>query len=142
MVRILLTLILFLFLGLSGSARAQEEDVQTSVDYRLNKMQTSLHLTDTQVSAIRPILKDYVTKHQAVLQQESGEGIVDHTAVKTTLKELKEQEYQQLSKILSEDQMKSWINKENLMAALNPDGSESAVDDGPGLTPNGASFKF
>ena len=91
------------------------------MDYKVNKMKTELNLTDSQADAIRPIIKDYLTKREEVLEEVAGGGIVDHVAVKSTLKALKENEYQKLSKILSEDQMKKWINKENLMAALNPD---------------------
>jgi hypothetical protein len=58
------------------------------------------------------------------------------------LKALKDNEYEGLSKILNEDQMKKWINREDLLAALNPDGAESLVDDGPSLGANGANFKF
>jgi len=105
-------------------------------------MQKVLNLTDTQADAIRPIVKDYLLKRGALLEEIAGQGIVDHTSVKSTLKALKELEYQKLSKVLSEDQMKKWVDKENLMATLNPDSVESSVDDGVGLTANGANFKF
>ena len=134
--------VLFLFLALSASVSAQDEDIQSAVDYKVNKMQTELKLTDSQADAIRPIIKDYFIKRQAFLQETNGGGIIDHVAVKSTLKGLKESEYQKLSKVLSEDQMKKWINKENLMATLNPDSVESTVDDGVTLTATGANFKF
>ena len=137
-----LACVLFLFLVLSTSVFAQDEDMQSTVDYKVNKMKKELNLTDSQADAIKPIIKDYLIKREAFLQEVAGQGIVDHVAVKGTLKGLKENEYQKLSKILSEDQMKKWINKENLMAALNPDSVESTVDDGPSLTANGANFKF
>ena len=133
---------LFLFLFLSCAVFAQNEDLQSTVDYKVSKMKIELNLSDSQASAIKPILKDYILKHSAILQEVAGQGIVDHVAVKSTLKGLKIDEYQKLSKILNEDQMKKWVNKENLMAALNPDGMESSVDDGPTLTANGADFKF
>jgi len=133
---------LFLFLFLSTFVFAQDGDLQSTVDYKANKMKTELHLTDTQALAIGPVIKDYLTKRAAILQEVSGEGIVDHVSVKETLKALKENEYQKLSKVLTEDQMKKWINKENLMATLNPDSLESSVDDGPTLGADGANFKF
>jgi hypothetical protein len=105
-------------------------------------MQTELNLTDSQAGAIRPIIKDYLIKRSAILQEIAGQGIVDHVEVKSTLKQLKEKEYQKLSQVLSQDQMKKWTNKENVMASLNPDSPESTVDDGPGLTADGANFKF
>jgi len=137
-----LTGFIFLFLLLSGVVRAQDADLQSTVDYKVNKMKTALKLTDSQAEAIGPIIKDYLIKRAAVLEEVAGEGIVDHVSVKGTLKALKENEYQKLGKILSEDQMKKWINKENLMATLNPDSLESSVDDGPTLTAEGANFKF
>jgi hypothetical protein len=121
---------------------AQDDDIGYAVDYKVNKMQNVLKLTDTQVAAIKPIVKDYMVKHKALLDEVSGQGIVDHVAVKETLKSLKEAEYQKLGKILSAEQMQKWINKENLMATLNPDSPDSAVDDGVGMTANGANFKF
>ena len=137
-----LACVLFLFLALSAFVFAQDADVQSAVDYKVNKMERVLNLTDSQVEAIKPIIKDYLIKRKAVLEEISGQGIIDHVAVKGTLKGLKENEYQKLSTILNEDQMKKWVNKENLMAALNPDSGESTVDDGAGLTATGANFKF
>jgi hypothetical protein len=127
-------------LVLSAFVFAQDEE--STVDSKVNKMKTVLNLTESQAYAIRPIIKDYLIKRKAVLQEVAGQGIVDHVAVKGTLKGLKEGEYQKLSKVLSEDQMKKWINKENLLAALNPDSEESAVDSDTSLTATGANFKF
>ena len=121
---------------------AQDEDLQSTVDYKVDKMKKELSLTDSQADADRPIIKDYLMKRQAILEEVAGEGIVDHVAVKSTLKGLKEYEYQKLSVILSEDQMDKWINKENLMASLNPDSGESTVDDGPTLTAKGQMSSF
>ena len=142
MIRKCLTCMILLLLGLRICAYAQDEGYQPNVDYKVNKMKKVLNLTDSQADAIRPIIKDYLIKREAVLQEIAGQGIVDHVAVKETLKGLKEDEYQKLSKILSKDQMEKWINKENLMATLNPDNLESSVDDGPSLTASGADFKF
>ena len=132
----------FLFLVLSASVFAQDEDFQSNVDYKIDKMKTELKLTDSQAEAIRPIIKDYLSKREAVLQEVAGQGIIDHVSLKDSLKALKEKEYQKLSRILSEDQMKKWINKETLMATLNPDSEESTVNDGVSLSPGGADFKF
>jgi len=133
---------LFLFLAFNTVLLAQDTDLQSSVDYKVNKMKKVLNLTDGQAYAIGPIIKDYLIKRVAVLQEAAGQGIVDHVAVKNILNGLKESEYQKLSKILNEDQLKKWINKENLMATLNPDNAESADDDGPTLGADGANFKF
>ena len=143
MIRQCLAGVLFiLFLG-SSFALAQVEDLQSSIDYKTNKMKNELNLTFAQADAIRPIIKDYMVKRGALLEQVGGEGILDHVSVKATLKALKEKEYEKLSKVLSQDQMKEWINKENIMATLNPDSVDSSAgDDGPTLGANGANFKF
>lgn len=137
-----LAFFLFLFLVPDALVSAQEQDVQSTVDYKVNKMQKELNLTDSQAYAIRPIIKGYLIKRQAVLEETAGEGIVDHVALKGALEGLKDKEYQKLSKILSEDQMKKWVNKENLREALNPDSLESTVDDGATLSLSGANLKF
>jgi len=135
-------LILLLLLTTSSLVLAQDEDMQARVEYKVNNMKNVLKLNDSQTIAVEPIIKEYLVKRSSVLQEVAGEGIVDHISVKKTLKALKENEYQQLSKVLTEDQLKKWIEKENLMATLNPDSSESSVDDGPSLGMDGASFKF
>ena len=133
---------LSMFVLMSSVVFAQDEDIQSMVDYKVQKMQKELALTDAQTHAVKPIIKDYMVKHQAILEQMGTEGIVDHVAVKGTLKQLKDYEYQQLRRILNEDQMKRWVNKENLMASMNPDGPESALDEGASLNGNGMNLKF
>ena len=137
-----LVYILFSFLVLSGVVSAQEDDFRSNVDYKVSKMTKELTLTESQASSIRPIIKEYLAKREEVLEATVGQGIIDHVSVKSALKAIREKEYQELSKVLNEDQMKKLINKENLMAALNPDGAESTVEDDVGLTPSGANFKF
>jgi hypothetical protein len=142
MVQKYLTCVMVLFLVLNVSVFAQEEDVRSVVEYKVNKMKTELNLTDSQARAIRPVIKEYLIKHEAFLHEAAGQGILDHFALKSSLKGLKENEYQKLRMILNEDQMKKLVNKDNLMATLNPDSVESSVDDGAALTANGANFKF
>jgi hypothetical protein len=142
MIRGVLACVLLVFLLLNAIVYAQDDDVRSAVDYKVNKMQKVLHLTDSQAEAIKPIIKDFLVKRQAVLDEAAGQGIVDHIAVKSTLKSLKEDEYQKLGKILTQEQMQKWINEENIMAALNPDSPESTVDDGVGMDATGANFKF
>ncbi len=120
----------------------QDEGLRFALDYKINKMKKELHLTEDQADAVRPIIKDYMVKRQELLAQTNGQSLVDHDAFKSALKGLKDVERQALSKILSEEQMKTLINKETLMAALNPDSLDTSYDEGTTLTPNGADFKF
>ena len=133
---------LFFLLVVSSTVFAQDDDFQSSLNSQINKMKHQLNLTDDQAAAIKPIVKDYWIKRSAVLEQVAGQGIVDHISLKSNLKALRDNEYQQLGKIFTADQMQQWIDRENLMASLNPDGGQSSPDDGPTLTADGANFKF
>ena len=134
--------ILLAVLFLNSLAFAQEKDLQATVDYKVKRMKAELKLTDSQADAVGPIIREYLDRRGTVLQETEGQGIIDHVAVKGGLKALKEDEYQKLGKILTEEQLKKWINKENLMAAINPDGAQSVVDGGTSLNANGANFNF
>lgn len=142
MIRKSLAFVLFLSLAVSNVVFAQDEGLQSTVDYKVNKMKKELKLTDSQADAIDPIVKEYMSKRQAFIDEVAGQGVVDHVAIKSTFRALKENEYQKLGKVLSKDQMQGWIEKENLMASLNPDGMESTVEDGPSLNGNGVDLKF
>ena len=133
---------LLLLFSLSIGVFAQDEDLRSSVDNKVRKMKMALELTDSQIYAIKPVVKEYISKRSEVLQEVSGQGIIDHISLKSTLKGLREDEYRKLGKILSEEQMKKWINKDIVMAALNPDSSESTADDVTTLSANGANFRF
>jgi hypothetical protein len=93
MVRKCLAFFLVLSMFLSVPVFAQEDDLQSTVDNKVSKMQKELNLTDSQAEAVKPIIKDYLAKRSALLDEVAGEGIVDHVAVKDTLKGLKEKEY-------------------------------------------------
>jgi len=136
------SLVFFLLLTLSAAAFAQDEGLEQMVDYKVNKMQKELHLTDGQALAVRPLIKDYLVKREEISQQTAGQGIVDHVAVKETLRALKEKTDEKLSKILTPQQMKKWIDKENLMAALNPDSFGGGMDEGMSLSSTGVNFNF
>jgi hypothetical protein len=134
--------VLFFVLVLGTVVFAQEQDVDSAVENKINKMQRVLDLSDIQAIGIKPVIKEYLIRRQTVLNDAEGQGIVDHVAIQDTLKALKQNEYQKLGKVLTQEQLKKWIDKENLMAALNPDSAESSVEDDVSLTANGANFKF
>jgi hypothetical protein len=120
---------------------AQAQEKTPNVDDRVARMATELNLTDTQANAIKPIIAEYVTKREQVLQEAEAQAIIDHSALKSAMMVLKQDEYQKLSKILSEDQIRRWKQKEDLRAALNNGDTESHEDDAT-FTANGASLKF
>ena len=127
---------------LSPCVYAQAQEKTPNVDDRVARMATELNLTESQADAVKPIIKEYLAKSDALLQETQWEAIVDHTALKRAMRALKQEESQELSKILSKDQLERWIQKENLRASLNQGGGASQVEDDVGLTLSGASFKF
>jgi hypothetical protein len=138
--------VLLLFLICSALGWAQDIDIESAVYNKVHKMKKLLNLTETQIDAISPIVKEYLTKRQAVLDEEQS-SLVNHESIKGALLALKEAEYKKLSAFLTQDQMQKWINRDNLMATLNPDDGQSVSDDddsGPTLTQDGAgtSMKF
>ncbi|MBF0503552.1 MAG: hypothetical protein HQL14_00475 [Candidatus Omnitrophica bacterium] len=132
--------ILGVFLVLGVSVYAQ--DMTLNAEDSVRRMTTELNMTDAQADAVRPIIKEYMSKRDAILQEMQGDLIVNHAVLKSTLEALRRDEYLKLSKTLSEDQMKRWVRKENLRASLNKGGGESQIEGGTTLTPEGAKFNF
>ena len=132
--------VLAVFLSIGASVYAQ--DLQLSVNDRVARMARELNLTDAQAAAVKPIIKEYMTKCEAVLQEAQAEAIIDRAALKSAIESLKRDQYQKLGKILSEDQLKKWVQKEHLRAALNKEDMGGQFEDGPTLTAEGASLKF
>ena len=82
---------------LVGSAYAQE---QKSADEIVQKMTTDLSLTPDQASAIKPIIEDNMAKRQELFNSTTDRG-----AIKGQMDQLRQDENQKLSQILSADQM-------------------------------------
>jgi hypothetical protein len=125
-----------------SSFAADDEDLQAMLDDRVSKMQKILHLTDTQVRAVRPIIKDYLFKCEAVAQEATGGGIFDRSAAQDTLNAFKSQEYEKLSLVLTPDQVKKWTDRENLMTTLNRGGTAGSVGDDSSFGMDGARMAF
>jgi len=131
--------VLAVFLALSASVHAQG---QPGVNDRVQKMMKELNLTQTQADDIKPIIAEYVTKCQKVTEEAQGEALIDHSALKSALMALKDEENKKLAKILTEDQMSRLINKENLRAALNKGGGDFETGDDVTVSADGMGLKF
>ena len=59
---------------LSPFVYAQAQEKTASVDDRVAQMATELNLTDAQASAIKPIIAEYITKREQVLQEAEGQA--------------------------------------------------------------------
>jgi len=68
------------------------------------KMQAKLNLTQDQVTAITPIIEKYSSKREE-LRQNMEDGTADRDSMKSQMKDLRVQEKQELSQILSSDQL-------------------------------------
>jgi hypothetical protein len=96
-------ILVLLFSSISVSAYQQPSDVSEFVI----KMQQRLRLTPDQVMAVTPIVEKYSFKYQ-----EHQLNLENRLAAKATLrriKKLKEEEKQELSQVLSMDQLNKWI---------------------------------
>jgi septal ring factor EnvC (AmiA/AmiB activator) len=71
------------------------------------KMQSKLNLTQDQVAAVTPIIDKYSSKREE-LRQSMKDGSADKDSIRSQMKQLKEDENQELSQVLSSDQMSQW----------------------------------
>ena len=70
-------------------------------------MQSKLNLTQDQVAAVTPIIEKYSSKREE-LRQSMENGTADKDSIRSQMKQLKEDENQELSQVLSADQMSQW----------------------------------
>src|SRR5271154_3149949 len=68
------------------------------------KMQSKLNLTQDQVTAVTPIIEKYSSKHQD-LRKSMQDATADRDSMHAQMKQLKADEKQELSQVLSTDQM-------------------------------------
>jgi len=78
-----------------------------SADEIVAKMQSELNLTQDQVSAITPIIEKYASKREQ-LHQGLEDGTIEKSDMRSQMKELKQDEADDLSQVLSTDQMGEW----------------------------------
>jgi peptidoglycan hydrolase CwlO-like protein len=97
------------------------------------KIQSKLNLTQDQVTAITPIIEKYSAKREE-LRQSIEDGTADRDSVRSQMKQLKEDQKQELSQILSSDQLSQW---EQMHSKMRPPKTESSLDnDGNNPPPN------
>ena len=87
--------VIALFLGTSAYAQQRY-----TADEIVQKMTADLNLTPEQVTAIKPVIEDNMTKRQALFNNGA-----DRSAIKDQMMQLKQEEEQKLSQILTADQM-------------------------------------
>jgi glutamyl-tRNA reductase len=107
----------FLFLGghvyaqAQSSTQAQPTASEQSgaqkvptVDDMVQKMKTDLNLTQEQTDALKPIIEQNMAKRKELMETLKQQG-ADRDAIRSQMEQLNQEQDQQLSKILSQDQM-------------------------------------
>lgn len=77
-----------------------------SPDDVVARMQAQLNLTNQQVTAVKPVIEDYMAKRRQAIQNMRQTG--DRDGMRTQMRRLRAEELQQLSQILTADQMARW----------------------------------
>jgi hypothetical protein len=70
-------------------------------------MQSKLSLTQDQVSAVTPIIEKYSAKREK-LHQSMEDGTADRDSLRIQMKQIRVDEGQELSQVLSAEQMSQW----------------------------------
>ena len=96
---------------------AQEEQ---NTDEVLAKMKVKLSLTQVQAAAVKPIIEEYADKYQH-LTQNSGQLFTNKRSINRQVEQLRIEENEKLSQILTPDQMKKWDQREGVKDFLNQD---------------------
>jgi hypothetical protein len=99
---------------------AQEQP--PSADDIVSKMQSKLNLTQDQVTAITPIIEKYTSQREQ-LRQSAEDGTADRDSMRSQMKQLKEDEKQDLSQVLSADQLSQWEQMQGQMRKHGGDGN-------------------
>ncbi len=104
------------------------QDQPPSAEDIVAKMQSELNLTQDQVSAITPIIEKFSSKREE-LHQSMEDGTADKSSIRSQMKQLKEDEKQELSQVLSADQLGQWEKMQGQRRHKHSDGEGAP---GPG----------
>ena len=117
-VKIIALCILTGLISFNISALAQEEE--QNADDALAKMKIKLSLTQVQAAAVKPIIEEYTDKYQHITQS-SGQLFMNKRSMRRQIDQLRIEENEKLSQILTPDQMKKWDQRESVKGFLNQD---------------------
>jgi hypothetical protein len=109
--------ILVFFFFLTVSLYAQESSptddiVVKAANAVIFQMTANLKLTEDQISAARPIIADNIAKVRN-LQQSLEDGTIESSAMYSRRQGLINDESQELSSVLTTDQMRIWLSMQN-----------------------------
>ena len=103
--------VLAAFLLVTVSVWAQDKGAKGTADI-MAKLQSQLNLTQDQGTAITPIIEKYISKRKE-LRVSVQDGSMDKGTMHAQMEQLREDENQELSQVLSQDQMSQWSNMQN-----------------------------
>jgi hypothetical protein len=106
-----------------------EEHQPPSAEDIIAKMQSKLNLTQDQVNAITPIIEKYSSKREA-LRQSMEDGTADRDTIGSQMKQSKTDEKQELSQVLSADQMNQFEQMMNRHRHTSEGGDTGPVEGG------------
>ena len=111
--------VLAILFCLTGSVYAQD---QTSVSDIIAKMGKELNLTQQQVDAVKPIIREDIAKREELRQSIQDQTMIaDRDIIRGKIEQLDKDVDQKLSQILTHDQMNKWVQKQKLRNAFNRD---------------------
>jgi len=123
--------------GRSTPVFAQDQQPPSAEDI-VAKMQSALNLTPDQVSAVTPIIEKYSSKREE-LRQSMEDGTADKDSIHSQMKELRVDEAQELSQVLSADQMSQWKQMMSQMHKHGGEGSAGGANNSGGSSGSGES---
>lgn len=100
------------------SAYAQDKSDANKVVAKMGKI---LNLTQQQVDSLRPVVTEYTAKRHQLIQNFKDKGTIDKSGLYIKLKQLKEEENQKLSQVLTQAQIKQWTDYQTLTQIMNRD---------------------
>ncbi len=120
----------FTIMPVYAQDQPQEDQRQgpPSADDIVAKMQSKLSLTQDQLTAITPIIEKYSSKREE-LHQSMEDGTADKESIHSQMKQLRENEKQELSKVLTPDQMSQWDSMQGQGKRKHSDGESN--NEGP-----------
>lgn len=123
-------LVILFFLGISAYA----QDEKSTTDGILARMKAELTLTQAQADAVKPVIEEYAAKRHRIRESLNEQGITDTNIILSRMEQLREEESQKLTHVLTLSQMKQWNNKQKLSNFFNKD----QTSDNTGWAPKGS----
>ena len=134
----------FLIVLLSSASFIQAKDQQSNLKEIVEKMRVDLNLTDKQAEKVKTIIKSNTVKIESFFKSIEDEPVFNQRNVQARMRQLREEENIELSKVLTEEQMNKVITKQKMRDRLNRDQINFAesLNEGVVLNPSGGAFQF